>query len=101
MKNVFNTALFLAAINLVGCAGVSTRQDEIDSAVGAQVDVLKKIVELRKQEPVRTKINSDPVLAEQENVLMSGLGSVINSQETYLKARAEEKSDELRGVHVR
>lgn len=98
-KLYFRTVLPMFIVGLVGCAGVSTKEDQIDSVVSSQSDVLKKIVTLRQQESVKTRINSDPVLAEQENVLMSGLDSVISSQEAFLKAR--NKTEEIRGVHVR
>lgn len=99
-RSVFvKSAVSILVLGLVGCAGVSTKEDQIDSVVSSQSDVLKKIVTLRQQEAVKTRINSDPVLAEQENVLMSGLDSVINSQEAFLRAR--NKTEEIRGVHVR
>ncbi len=99
-RSVFvKSAVSILVLGLVGCAGVSTKEDQIDSVVSSQSDVLKKIVTLRQQESVKARISSDPVLVEQENVLMSGLDSVISSQETFLKAR--NKPEKLGGVHVR
>lgn len=90
MKQVlFDLSMTLAITCLIGCANSVTREDRIDSVVSSQVDVLKKIKNLREQDAVKTKINADPMLAEQESVLMSGLTSVIDSQESFLKVRKQ------------
>lgn len=95
----FSIVTPIIAFALIGCASASTKNAQIDSVVKSQVDVLKKIVALRNQESVKIRINGDPILAEQETVLMSGLDSVINSQETFLKAR--NKNGKGGGIHVR
>lgn len=94
-----SVAVPLIALGLIGCASVSAKNAQIDSVVSSQVDVLKKIVALRNQDSVKLRINADPILAEQETVLMSGLDSVISSQETFLKARSKKRNSG--GSHVR
>lgn len=83
----------------ISCAGVATRQDKIDTTVAFQVDVLRKIVQLREQSEVKAKINADSVLSAQEYLLMSGLSSVIRSQEAYL--RVQGKNENKRGENVK
>lgn len=87
MRNVLTDFLFsiLFIVIMSGCAGITTRAEQVNSVVGLQVGVLKKIVEMRKHESIKSRIGADPVLMEQENILMAGLDSVISSQETYLK----------------
>lgn len=101
IRNVFTDFLFsiLLVVIMCGCAGLSTTEKQVDSVVSLQVDVLKKIVEMRKHESIKSRINADPVLMEQENILMSGLDSVISSQETYLNEKSKIKSERGANVH--
>lgn len=98
-KNYMKVTAFLLAISLLGCAGVSKKDEQVDVVVTSQVDVLKKIVNLRNQESFKARLSLDPVLQEQENILMAGLESVINSQEIYL--RAKNKPECRRSVNER
>lgn len=97
-KVVFDLLLAALGASLIGCAGVQARHNRIDSVLSSQVDVLKKIVSIRSQDAVKSKINADSLLAEQEAILMSGLTSVIDSQEAYLKIRQDNTKN--RGVLV-
>lgn len=92
-------AYLILAFCLFGCAAVTKKEDQIAVVVDSQIDVLKKIVSLRQQEPLKTRICSDPLLLEQENILLAGLESVIHSQETYLKAK--NKPEYKRSVNER
>lgn len=99
MKQILsNLALASLAVSLFGCAGYAARQDRVDSVLASQLDVLKKIKTLREQDAVQSKLRADPLLAEQEKVLLSGLDSVIESQEAFLKLRLSNSIN--RGMHV-
>lgn len=95
---IFDLALALSITGLIGCASASSRSERIDSVLSSQINVLKKIKNLREQDAVKTKINADPLLAEQESVLMSGISSVIDSQEAFLKIRKQTFNN--RGLNV-
>lgn len=94
MKHFFlDICLSVLVVGFIsGCASVTPKEERLESVVGLQVNVLKKIVHLRQQEAVKLRINSDPVLAEQERFLLSGLDSVINSQEAYLKTKTNSEN---------
>lgn len=88
MKNSFYQ-IFMASIAIIaiGCTSMTTKQEQIDNTIKIQADVLRNLVQLRGQEPLKSKINSDPVLMEEESVLISGISSVIKSQEIYLSTK--------------
>ena len=90
---VVSGALLGPLLALSGCGSVTEKQEQVDSVVKLQSEVLRKIVSLRGQNHIKDRIDADPILKEQEGVLLSGLESVINSQETFLsrKNKSEKK----------
>lgn len=87
MKSFLKTIVtsFVFTLGLVACANMNARQDQIQSVITSQLDVLKKTKSSREEESFRMKIAKDPLLAEKEKLLVDALSSVIASQEAYLK----------------
>ncbi len=100
MKRILSSLLSsFAVMGLSGCASMTSKENRVDSVVSSQMSVLKKIVQLRGRESLKIKLNSDPLLIEQETVLMSGLTSVIDSQEAFLRMRQRSLGKEGLYVH--
>ncbi len=74
-------------LGLTACANLTAKQEQIDSVVSSQLEVLKKTRVQREQNDVKSRIAKDSVLAEKERILLDALNSVINSQEVYLKLK--------------
>lgn len=90
--------LAVCGASLLGCANMTFQKDHTVVVVSSQMNVLKKIVALRDRDSVKAKIGSDPLLNEQEQVLKSGLLSVIESQEAQLKLLHDNRMN--RGANV-
>ena len=86
---VMDLVLAVFAASLVGCATGNSRENQEVLVIKSQIDVLKKLVSIRSQDTFKAKIKSDTILQSQEDILASGINSVIESQEAFLKCRAE------------
>ncbi|MGE3682717.1 MAG: hypothetical protein AB7G93_13410 [Bdellovibrionales bacterium] len=86
------SCLFLGfLINLAGCASVCQRDAKEGDVIAAQNRIIKKLVTLRESPEFQSRLANDPVLVEQESVLMRGLSGVIESQESLIKVHDKSK----------
>lgn len=90
LKIIANSLAF--TLGLTACANLTAKQEQIDSVIASQLDVLKKTKAQREQEDIKSRVAKDSVLAEKERILLESLNSVINSQETYLKIKNKPES---------
>lgn len=89
MKQIIKVLVtsFVFTAGLTACANLTEKQNQIDSVVISQLEVLKKTKSLREQVDMKARISKDAVLVEKEKLLMDALTSVIESQEAYLKLK--------------
>lgn len=85
LRNIATTVAI--GLGLTACANLTAKQEQIDSVIASQMEVLKKTKSQREQADVKSRVAKDSVLVEKEKLLIDALSSVIGSQEAYLKLK--------------
>lgn len=92
MKTITSFVLVFSFLFLsTGCASVCNRNEKVARVLKTQSEVLKKIIELREKEDFKNRLHVDPVLLEQESVLMAGMTAVVKSEETMTDLKCKSK----------
>ena len=100
MRGLFlGSLLIILVIAGMGCASPCRRSEKISQVMSRQNKVLMKIREIRTTEEFKKRLSRDQILMEQERVLLTGINSVVESNETLLNLEGRE--NQFGGVDAR